>query len=284
MLPGLRGLFGPGRFVEFVTAWLTGLDAAHLTGFVTLGLLAVAGVLLWSRPRFAASWRPLVLMWAAPTLLLVAVAAVREPFCTTYDGFITVRYGCAVLPFVYATIGLVVADLALRRVDGGERGDGGARGGDRTALARCRRWGTWVAVVAMMVAGDVGLAVHGNVIYEKGHTPHARQAAAAAPCTPGAAVVASDPYTYIDAVGYYRDCADYWLIEPKGGISSRGGYAPLTEVARGRVIRSLDDLPDGIVSVTVLVADGARPGLFATPRHPGEGMERIGEYTVLRFR
>ena len=290
VLPGLKGLFGPGRLAELVTAWLTGLDATHLSGFVTLGLLAVAGLLLWSRPRVAAAWRPLVLMWVAPTLLLLVVTAVREPFCPLYDGFITVRYSCAFLPFVYATLGLVVADLALRRDGAGERGGDGTPGGDgapgggRAVRAWCRRWGAWVAVVAMMAAGDMGLAAHGNVIYEKGYTPHARQAAAAAPCSPGAAVVASDPYTYIDAAAYYRGCADYWLIEPEGGIPSRGGYAPLAEVARGRVIRSLDDLPDGLASITVLVGDGARPGSFATPRHPKEGVERVGEYTVLRFR
>ena len=44
-----------------------------------------------------------------------------------------------------------------------------------------RRWGAWIVVVAMMALGDMGLAVHGNVIYEKGYVPHARQAATAAP-------------------------------------------------------------------------------------------------------
>lgn len=97
-------------------------------------------------------------------------------------------------------------------------------------------------------------------------------------------VVAADPYTYIDAVAYYRDCANYWLIEPEDGIPTRGGYALLAEVADSRTIRSLDDLPDGMDSVTVLVSDGQHPGSFASTHHPVEGTERIGEYTVLRFR
>ena len=121
VLPSLKGMFGPGRLAELVTAWLTGLDASHLTGFVTLGLLAVAGVLLWSRPRVAAAWRPLVLMWVAPAIVLIVVAAIRELLYAPYGGFFTVRYSCAFQPFVYATMGLVVAGLALRRWN-----DGGA--------------------------------------------------------------------------------------------------------------------------------------------------------------
>lgn len=136
----------------------------------------------------------------------------------------------------------------------------------------------------MMALGDMGLAVHGNVIYEKGYVPHARQAATAAPCSPGVAVVAADPYTYIDAVAYYRDCANYWLIEPEDGIPTRGGYALLAEVADSRTIRSLDDLPDGMDSVTVLVSDGQHPGSFAGTHHPAADTERIGEYMVLHFR
>ena len=291
VLPSLKGMFGPGRLAELVTAWLTGLDASHLTGFVTLGLLAVAGVLLWSRPRVAAAWRPLVLMWVAPAIVLIVVAAIRELLYAPYGGFFTVRYSCAFLPFVYATMGLVVAGLALRRWnDGGDDGNGGGdgnanrRGGSRTVHTWFRRWGAWIVVVAMMALGDMGFAVHGNVIYEKGYVPHARQAATAAPCSPDVAVVAADPYTYIDAVAYYRDCANYWLIEPEDGIPTRGGYAPLAEVADSRTIRSLDDLPDGMDSVTVLVSDGQHPGSFASTHHPVEGTERIGEYTVLRFR
>lgn len=291
VLPSLKGMFGPGRLAELVTAWLTGLDASHLTGFVTLGLLAVAGVLLWSRPRVAAAWRPLVLMWVAPAIVLIVVAAIRELLYAPYGGFFTVRYSCAFLPFVYATMGLVVAGLALRRWnDGGDDGNGGGdgnanrRGGSRTVHTWFRRWGAWIVVVAMMALGDMGLAVHGNVVYEKGYVPHARQAATAAPCSPDVAVVAADPYTYIDAVAYYRDCANYWLIEPEDGIPTRGGYAPLAEVVDSRTIRSLDDLPDGMDSVTVLVSDGQHPGSFASTHHPVEGMERIGEYTVLRFR
>ena len=93
-----------------------------------------------------------------------------------------------------------------------------------------------------------------------------------------------DPYTYIDAVAYYRDCANYWLIEPEDGIPTRGGYALLAEVADSRTIRSLDDLPDGMDSVTVLVSDGQHPGSFAGTHHPAADTERIGEYMVLHFR
>lgn len=282
VLPSLKGMFGPGRLAELVTAWLTGLDASHLTGFVTLGLLAVAGVLLWSRPRVAAAWRPLVLMWVAPAIVLIVVAAIREPFYAPYGGFFTVRYSCAFLPFVYATMGLVVAGLALRRWndggdDGNDGGDGNAnrRGGSRTVRIWFRRWGAWIVVVAMMALCDMGLAVHGNVVYEKGYVPHARQAATAAPCSPDVAVVAADPYTYIDAVAYYRGCANYWLIEPEDGIPTRGGYAPLAEVAHSRTIRSLGDLPDGMDAVTVLVSDGQHPGSFAgTPPGGRYGADR----------
>ena len=136
----------------------------------------------------------------------------------------------------------------------------------------------------MMALGDMGLAVHGNVIYEKGYVPHARQAATAAPCSPAVAAGAAAPYTYIRAAASYPDCANYWLIEPEDGIPTRGGYALLAEVADSRTIRSLDDLPDGMDSVTVLVSDGQHPGSFAGTHHPAADTERIGEYMVLHFR
>ncbi|MBM6698828.1 glycosyltransferase family 39 protein [Bifidobacterium pullorum subsp. saeculare] len=286
VLPAMHGAFTPAALADLVMAWFTGLGAAHATGLVTLGLLAVAVVVVASCRQVPRRWRMLALMWLGPVLLLVLVAAVREPFMHGYGVLVMVRYTVMAMPFCYAFLGVLCADVALR--DGGDgtarvaaAGDGRSRRTARLA-AVCRRWGAWACVLTMVVAGDIALAVNGNTVYEQSRTPHARAVAAAVPCSARDIVVAADPFTATDAWWYYRACPGYRLIAPEGGLPSWGGYAPL----RGTVpvIRSLDDLPAGVRSITVIQTFGAGRPPSATARHPLASCTDIGEYTVCRFR
>lgn len=151
----------------------------------------------------------LILALVGVPLLFFALSSLppREPI-------FVVRYLAHIAIFIYILIGVVI-------------------GGAWTLQNVSRRWVVIVATIvtaATMLYGVVALALAGNFNVERQQLPQTQQVRSAAACDARTVVVADDPYTYIDSVFYFEDCAFFYYADQAPAY--RGGYAPLSATDR----------------------------------------------------
>jgi mannosyltransferase len=179
----------------------------RLTGLISMGIIAVICLVIY---LLVSAYRKMpkvekpslwlvVAMVVVPFLFFALVSAVAPIFITRYIAHISI--------YMYAIVGVAVAL--------------GWRYGKRRVVVSLA-----VLSLALSIFGLFQLQAAGNFIFERAQYPETRQIRSDITCDEDTAVVADDPYTYIDTRYYFNDCQFYFFS--KDTVVKQGGYAPLS--------------------------------------------------------
>lgn len=178
----------------------------QVNGIVSLAILLVISLVVYIhvkvRPQASVAEKTalsLVYCLAFIPFLFFALTSLSKPIFVN-------RYMAHVALFVYLLLGLTVA-LALRyRLTKSAMLIGGLS-------------------IVLLAGGVYTLQRTGNLVFERLQLPQTQQVRESVDCN-DAAIVADDPYTYIDSAYYFNDC-DLRFYSKDPIAQDAGGYAPL---------------------------------------------------------
>jgi mannosyltransferase len=208
VLPGVGGQLTLTELANVAGLVTVFTPEYELTGLLSLGIVGVIGLVIYllssayrKMPKLQKPYLWLAVALVTVPLLFFAVVSVIEPV------FIT-RYVAHIAIYMYGLVGVVVA-LGWRY---GKR---------RVAVVLA------VLSLALSCFGVFQLQAKGNFVFERLQYPETRQIRSDITCDTDTAVVADDPYVYIDSRYYFSDCQFYFFS--KDNVAKRGGYAPLSD-------------------------------------------------------
>ncbi len=190
-IDGLGGVLG--LMMSYLPSWqISGVLSVLLLGIVGLGIY-LSRYILKKMPKSSRQWFWLLLVcFLFPLGFYIAVSLLPKPF------FIP-RYLAHVVIFFYALLGVI------------------------TGLGW--RYGKRVQAGVFGVMGVYQLSATGNFNFERLQMPDTSLIRSVVRCDSTTAVVADDPYTYIDSAYYFDGCS--LRFYSKDNVDFEGGYAPL---------------------------------------------------------
>lgn len=218
-LPGIGSPVNITKLGDIASMTLSFTPEWQVSGALALALLAIVlltvYLLIFAKRKLPGSERSSLYLLVAVVLVPLAFFALSSlPHPIFVD-----RYIAHIVIFSYALIGVSVA-LAWRY-------------GKRISASVLM-----VLSLVILIIGTVQLQHVGNYIYERLQYPRTTEIRASVNCNDNTAVIADDPYTYIDSKYYFADC-DLRFFS-KDDVNNEGGYAPLH--GSDKRISSADDI------------------------------------------
>lgn len=226
-LPGIGNEVTLTRLVDMITVLFLYTPEWQIGGW--LSLLVVAGVILVSVVGFRTAkymsktekkYLGLIATIVVGAIIFYAVTSLppRAPIFVN-------RYLAHIAVFIYALVGITLAfGLVYRQKL-------------KTRSAKTFPLIAYGVVVIILAIGLVRLQAAGNYVFERMQYPETQQIRQSINCNEDTAVIADDPYTYIDSVFYFDGCNLQFFAS--NDIEMKGGYAPLHGSSQ-RVANSLD--------------------------------------------
>lgn len=214
-LPGIGKEVTLTRLVDIVTTlsvykseWQTG---GWLSLLIVIGIILVAVV--GARTARFMSVREKTYYALIATIVIVSIVFYAVTSLPPRTPIFVNRYLAHIALFIYTLVGITLVFGLLYRNK------------LRTRIARMLPFIAYGVTSMILLIGLFQLHQVGNFVFERMQHPETQTIRRDIACNKDTAVIAADPYTYIDSIFYFADCGLRFISE--NSVDFKGGYAPL---------------------------------------------------------